>query len=190
MSSTNRGGQRAISDYYITPIYDVALFLREVSKDIPYILKSDPILDPCAGGDEYNPMSYPTALYEAGISGRLVTLDYRANSRADIKDDYLAHTFNEKFELIITNPPFALALPIIQKALTEVVFGGYVVMLLRLNFLGSQARFSFWQDNLPSYIYVHHIRMSFFGGTTDSIEYMHVVWQVGQKVEFSKLRVI
>jgi len=190
MSSTNRGGQRAVSDYYITPIYEIEHFLREVCKDIPQLLKSNPILDPCAGGDIYNPMSYPKALHNLGVIGNFTTVDYREDSNADIKDDYLTHRFSEKFELIISNPPFALALPFIQKALTEVVTGGFVIMLLRLNFLGSQARFSFWQDNLPYYIYVHHKRISFFGGTTDSIEYMHAVWLAGEKVKFSQLRII
>jgi len=43
---------------------------------------------------------------------------------------------------------------------------------------------------MPKYVFVHHRRISFTGGTTDSIEYMHAVWQIGYKNEFTKLKII
>lgn len=190
MSSTNRGNQRHVSDYYVTPVYDIVKFLHELVTDIPDIFKYCKILDPCAGGDQYLDMSYPKALRSIGVDSHITTLDYRKDSRADIKEDYLTYEFNHKFDVVITNPPFYLALPIIKKALMDTVEGGYVIMLLRLNFFGSKARFPFWEFNLPKYVYVHHTRMSFTGGTTDSIEYMHAVWQAGYSFNFSKLRVI
>lgn len=55
---------------------------------------------------------------------------------------------------------------------------GFVIMLLRLNYFGSQKREEFWEDNMPAKCYVHRKRMSFTDeGGTDSIEYMHAVWQ-------------
>lgn len=54
-------------------------------------------------------------------------------------------------------------------------------MLLRLNFLGSKQRKEFWDKFPPKWIYVHHKRMSFTdNGATDSIEYAHFVWRVGE----------
>jgi hypothetical protein len=49
-------------------------------------------------------------------------------------------------QVIITNPPFSLALPIIKKALTE---AAWVAMLLRLNFLGSAERSSWLRADMP-----------------------------------------
>lgn len=192
MSSTNRGGQRHISDYYVTPIYEVSHFLKSLKQTIPNILSENiSILDPCAGGDLYNEMSYPIALQNEGIRAeQITTIDCREDSKASIKEDYLTYTPNHMFDLVITNPPFDLAMPIILKALSETLVGGYVIMLLRLNFFGSGRRFNFWQSNMPEYTFVHHSRISFTGGTTDSIEYMHAVWRVGYNPEYTKLKVI
>ena len=192
MSSTNRGGQRHISDYYVTPTYEVSHFLRNLKKVRPDILNSGMfILDPCAGGDLYHKMSYPESLYLEGIKPEQVTtVDIRDDSKATIKQDYLTYIPEHKFNMIITNPPFDLAMNIIRKALSEVVIGGYVIMLLRLNFFGSASRFQFWQENMPEFCFVHHRRISFTGGTTDSIEYMHAIWNVGYHPEFTKLKVI
>jgi hypothetical protein len=63
-------------------------------------------------------------------------------------------------------------------------------MLLRLNYFGSSARFNFWKKFMPVRAYVHHKRLSFTGGATDSIEYMHAVWKVGEYYEETLLKVI
>lgn len=69
--------------------------------------------------------------------------------------------------------------------------GGYVVMLLRLNFFGSKARKKFLQDTMPISAYVHNRRMSFTSdGKTDSIEYMHAIWKKDKGTEFTKLKII
>lgn len=95
--------------------------------------------------------------------------------------------FNNKFDLIITNPPFTYAMEFIQKALNEIDDNGYVVMLLRLNFLGSKARNQWLLNNMPYEIYVHGKRLSFTDDNkTDSIEYAHFVWKKNNK-ETTKL---
>lgn len=195
VSSTNRGKPRKANDYYTTPVKDIVTFLKElifVEPDI-FNVPNVRILDPCAGGDCNSVMSYPTALSLIGFPTKNIsTMDIREDSGADTITDYLeAASSIRKPDIIITNPPFALALPIIKKALYEVISGGYVIMLLRLNYFGSQSRFPFWKENLPKYCFVHHKRISFTpDGKTDSIEYMHVVWQKGLEVDFTKLKVI
>lgn len=192
MSSTNRGGQRHISDYYVTPVSDIKNLLQFIQSNIPSILDKDNyILDPCAGGDGYVDMSYPKALKEFGIlDDHITTVDWRDDSRAKIKQNYLLVPFENKFDLTITNPPFDQAIQIIRKALSDTAIDGYVIMLLRLNFFGSASRFQFWKDNMPEYTVVHHSRISFTGGTTDSIEYMHAIWKVGFHPEFTKLKIV
>ena len=192
MSSTNRSNARDnhIADYYVTPVGEINRFLNEFIIDEKIDLRELDILDPCAGGDSTHPMSYPVALGFHGVD-TVSTIDIRPDSLAQIKDNYLTWEPDKKYNIIVTNPPFNIAQSIIEKALNDVEHGGYVIMLLRLNYFGSKARFPFWKENLPKYAYVHHQRMSFTdGGGTDSIEYMHCVWKKDEKVEFTKLKVI
>ena len=183
MSSTNRGSIREVSDYYVTPIRDIVKFLS--SWEDFSLLESPSILDPCAGGDSLNEMSYPIALNGFGLN--YDTIDIREDSKALQIGDYLHIDCSNKYDLIITNPPFSLAQEIAIKAINEVKPNGFVVLLLRLNFFGSQKRFGFWQNYPPYGIFVHSRRMSFTGGTTDSIEYMHCIWKkpcISQKIIF------
>lgn len=175
MSSTNRNAERQSNDYYITPICEIKKFWEEFKKrnNIEHIIN---VLDPSAGGDSQHPMSYPEVFKEYDFN--LVTLDLRNDSLATIKGDYLTTELNQSFDMIITNPPFSYGIDFIKKALDDVADGGYVIMLLRLNFLGSKIRNEWLKENMPYEIYVHSKRMSFIdNGKTDSIEYAHFVWK-------------
>jgi hypothetical protein len=190
VSSTKRSQKRYEhdQDYYVTPIDEIVKFLQEFQKHEPTVLQGK-ILDPCAGGDSTHEMSYPKALQQVGAI-HIDTIDIRENSLAKVKGNFL-ELDAKGYDLIITNPPFAVAQPIILKALEEVNLGGFVVMLLRLNYFGGKARFGFWKDNMPKYTFVHSRRMSFTDDKkTDSIEYMHVVWQKGLYPEFTQLKVV
>ncbi len=189
MSSTNRGYERHKTDYYVTPKQPIKDFLDNFLKDYP--INPEIILDPCAGGDEKNDMSYPEVLKEYFYSSVIKTIDVREDSLAEVKDNYLSLKLDYKPNMIISNPPFYLAKEFISKALQDVAEGGVVIMLLRLNFFGSNDRFEFFKNYMPIASYVHHRRFSFTEDKkTDSIEYMHAVWQKGNYPSYSKLRVI
>lgn len=137
-------------------------------------------------------MSYPEALIKCGIDrNKIKTIDIRKDSLAKIKGDYLQIQLDFKPNVIITNPPFNLAQEIIEKALSDVVEGGFVIMLLRLNFLETKRRKKFFKKYIPKYILVHHKRMRFTDdGRRDSIAYAHYVWQKGYNPDFTLTRVI
>lgn len=106
MSSTNRGYDRHASDYYVTPHKPIeeflSAFLQEEKIDRPDRLTW---LDPCAGGDALNEMSYPAVLKQA-FDPSLTTLDIREDSRAEVIGDYLQmNGLQDCFDVIITNPP-------------------------------------------------------------------------------------
>ena len=175
------------------------------------------ILDPCAGGNsapvewEYKPgqkllvpvtaPSYPSVLPEffgrfrrlrtPGPPLELITMDIREDAPVQYHASYLAGIIAPMVDLVISNPPFVLALEFIQRALDDVRFGGWVVMLLRLNFFGSQKRKPFFDAHMPERVYIHNQRMSFTpDGKADSVEYMHAVWRKGHHPRAALTRVI
>lgn len=133
-------------------------------------------------------MSYPEAIKKVFPKWQIETFDIRNDSKAKYKNiDYLKTNIKEVIkdyepQIIFTNPPFNLAMDFIKKAIDDVKEDGLVIMLLRLNFLGSKDRNEWLKDNMPYEIYVHSKRMSFIDGKgTDSIEYAHFVWKKGYK---------
>lgn len=193
MSSTARGYDRHVSDYYITPVEKILEFLQEFRKYEPQVFTGDAVfLDPTAGGDKDSDMSYPKALTMIGVGADAIkTIDIREDSKAEVVADYLTLELDYRPDVIITNPPFLQAREIVEKALEDVADGGFVIMLLRLNFFGSQKRKDLFDNYLPKYSFVHNRRISFTpNGKTDSIEYQHCVWQKGHRPEFTRLRVI
>jgi hypothetical protein len=86
--------------------------------------------------------------------------------------DYLSTPF-DNVDLILTNPPFSIAEQFVEKALLE---SNSVVMLLRLNWLGSQKRYDFWLKNPATGLIILSKRPSFTGTGTDSTEYAWFIW--------------
>ncbi|ASM69711.1 hypothetical protein [Blautia hansenii] len=221
MSSTNRSNARDnhISDYYVTPISDVELFLKNFNEHVKIEWNEINILDPCAGGNKevkdehgikeiYHAMSYPTAISNIYGKCNITTMDIREDSLAEHCADYLETELENKPNLIITNPPFASAIKIIEKALSDVENNGYVIMLLRLNFFGSKDRKKFFEKYMPEWCFVHHVRIGFCDkkdkdgyvmfdkngnvkhGSTDSIEYAHFVFRKNYNPDYTKLVLI
>ena len=193
MSSTNRSEERHkhIADYYVTPVKKIDEFLDGFKKYEDIFSKEIFILDPCAGGDEVNDMSYPTALSRFNENLKIDTLDIREDSRAKTIGNFLEADTKDKYDVIITNPPINISLDIINKSLDDVKDGGFVIMLLRLNYFGGKVRKDLWKNHMPKYCFVHNKRIGFLNnGKTDSIEYCHMVWQKGYKPEFTKLAVL
>lgn len=77
-------------------------------------------------------MSYQTAIHNVFGNCNVNSIDIRDDSLAETKGDYLKMNVKSfSPQIIITNPPFNLAVPIIEKALDDVAEDGYVIMLLR-----------------------------------------------------------
>lgn len=157
--------QRNAYDYYTTPAATVNEFLAKFCELVPtFDFKSASVLDPAAGG--------------------------RSDSLATIKASYMEWYPPVQYDMVITNPPFTLALDYIVTALDDCKVGGYVVMLVRLNFLGSVGRRDFWQHHMPTYCIVHAQRPRFTSAGGDSCEYCHMVWKKGDNPAFTKTFVV
>jgi len=176
MSSKGRKRKDAadsFSEYYPTPGWCVHRFIERAS-----FLPNGSWLEPCAGnGDiiqgindkrpgkiswaanELRPECEPTL---RKFTNKVTTGDFLK----------LEPDGPRAYDVIITNPPFSLAMSVIKKSLE---LSDYVAVLLRLNFIGTTDRTPFFKEFMPD-IYVIPERPSFDGEGADSIEYAWFVW--------------
>ncbi len=189
MSSTNRGTQRNADDYYVTPHWLIEDFLAAFAENNMLVCSPDEnprVLDPSAGGCDKYPMSYPTVLEQEGFF--VESWDIREDSRANLTGVNFLNVpsyESRKYDMIITNPPFNQAQAFTEHALEMVKEGGLVIMLQRLNWLGSQKRKPMWQKLPLAAVYVHSKRPGFDPqkpSKTDSTEYAHFVFCKGYEL--------
>lgn len=175
MSATNRGKDRNPFDFYATPAWCTEAILRELK------LKPGFWLEPCAGnGAIIKAVNAHYGKYAPAWTA--VELQKKFNKvlaplvvQRHCPQDFLKYeTFG--YDLTITNPPYLLAEEMIVHALT---LTPVVIMLLRLNFLGSQKRIPFWRSHRAD-VYVLPERPSFTGRGTDATEYAWFVWGLTQ----------
>lgn len=177
MSSTNRGTIRKVNDFYPTPRETIALLLKN------HIIKY-PVLEPCAGeGAIVRMLNSNFMIYKNDIDTKFDN-PYHIDAGKQWHPDWI------NVKTVITNPPFNIALNVIQNALNNVEVGSEVIMLLRLNFLGSQERKPFFNENPPKEIFVLSKRPKFYNGKTDSIEYAWFVWQKGYNEKMCYVEVL
>ena len=177
MSSTNRGRPRNANDDYQTPRWCVDLLLRHVRV-------SGRFLEPCQG------------------SGNIVTsvipfVDTVESCEITDDADFLTFRPRHQYDWIVTNPPYSLACEFIERSLS---MAANLAMLLRLNFLESERRRSWWQDRIPHALYVLARRPTFEDRQgrpvrgkngkpgTDSCAYGWFVWS--SRREYSGIHVI
>jgi len=129
VSSTNRGASRNENDLYPTPAAPIDALLSVL--DIP---ASTVFHEPCRGTG---------AIYDR------IRCDSKSYCEIGEGIDYLKYSVPYPYDLIITNPPFSLALEFLEKSLRE---ADTVIYLLRLNFLASRKRRAFWRANRPSHV--------------------------------------
>jgi hypothetical protein len=196
MSSTNRGSQRHPDDFYETPRWAIDALLLRLG---PY----RSVLEPAAGAGAI--MSAVRTLYPALIRPdddpehlqplQGMELDperakqCRENGLFVQQDDFLKTTKLPpgRFDLIVTNPPYSLAMKFVKQALWLAGRRGHVCMLLRLAWLASGKRAAFHKA-YPSDVYVLSKRPSFTpDGKTDSSDYGWFHWYAESKGRWSIL---
>lgn len=175
MSATNRGGRRSPADYYATPEWCVTRLLEDVT------LPGGRWLEPAAGDGAIvravGRLDVQWDLWELREEERASLVRSTPCGTVTIGDFLVnakAHRLpGSRYSVAITNPPFRLAQEFIDTCLE---CADNVVMLLRLNYLASKARWRFMRTHAPD-VYVLPNRPSFTGGGTDSIEYAWFVWR-------------
>lgn len=172
MSATNRGKEREVNDNYPTEGWLTASVLPILEKRLIEIgVPAPKVYEPAAGELQAIVKELTKAWPNADV-------EY-----SDIIDgvDFLTEPPEPIFDLIISNPPYKYAMQFIERAMlwrrTE---QSLVVMLLRLNFLGSKKRAAWMRANKPS-LAVTPKRPSFGKNKhgkrgTDATEYAWFIW--------------
>lgn len=146
---------RVDNDYYATNPADTQEFLDTIKTD--YNLNSAKILEPAAGQGHISKVlldNYPNSEI---ISTDLVSRE-SIDNRVKIQggQDFLNHDYkDEKFDFVITNPPFALAKEFIDKSLNV---SDHVMMFAKLQFLEGKARRDWFKTVPLKYVYVYSHR--------------------------------
>lgn len=151
MSATNRGATRKANDFYSTPLHA----FRTI---IPFLDKTKVHWEPAQGDGRL--------VREMNANGILAAGD-------DLQTGYNFLLCNERREVIITNPPFSLAINFFDQALRN---ADEVFMLQRLNYLGAQDRRVWWATHEPQAILVLSKRPDFTGTGGDACEYGWFYW--------------
>ena len=77
-----------------------------------------------------------------------------------IVGDFLSLNTEQRFDAIITNPPYSLAKEFAEKGLSLLKKGGKMALFLKLQFLEGSKRKEFFEKYPPKYIYVFRNRMA------------------------------
>lgn len=172
MSATNRSRVRIPMDNYPTPSWCVRRLLEAV--DLPV----GAWLEPAAGDGA---IIRAVNRHFAAMPMEPEWTGVEVRSDAPLADgvfcaDFLTHDFgSRRFDVAISNPPYSIAQEFIERCLG---LADVTVMLLRLNYLGSETRSDFMREHTPD-IYALPNRPAFVRGKADSCEYAWFVWGQG-----------
>lgn len=184
MSATNRGSERKPSDFYATPVEVVENFLHN------YKLPNGSILEPSAGNG-----NIVQAIKNMDKSRLVTALELREEEQINLSkitnevviQDYLNWETDRRFDVIIGNPPYSLAVEFVNKSLELLSDRGVLIFLLRTAFLESKSRYEFWQNNPLNGLYALSKRPSFTGKGTDATSYSWFIWDKRTKKQEIKI---
>ena len=127
---------------------------------------------------------FKTALEPCKGDGRIVSFLENKGVVVDwceIKEGKDFFDYNGEVDLIFTNPPYSLAQEFIEHSMS---CARTVIMLLRINFLGTKKRFEFWQQFPPDGMFILSKRPSFMNnGKREATEYAWYVWSDIKKLQ-------
>ena len=186
MSATNRGSVRKESDFYATPISCVENLLNNLDLQNRGI----EVLEPSAGNGNI------ISVFKKYYPNKNVTaLELREEEENNLNmltnnvviDDFLHRKITNKYDIIIGNPPYGLAIEFVKKSLECLKDEGILIFLLRTAFLESKSRYQFWQENPLTGLLTLSKRPSFTGKGTDATSYSWFVWDRSTNKQYIKI---
>lgn len=139
-------------DFYATnpKAVDMLLDKHEFGKNIKTIL------EPCVGQGHII-----DAVKKHYTDTYITVLDIVNRGYPDtIIQDFITWKTDNKYDLIITNPPFSLGSEFVRKGMTLLSENGQMAMFLKIQFLEGSKRKELFDKYPPKYIYVFRNRMA------------------------------
>ena len=146
--STTR--ERVQDDYYATPHQATEMLLDEVKFNGSF-------LEPCVGGGHIADVIKRYYPDEHVCGSDLVDRGYPNTLVANFLEyDFL----DQKFDNIVTNPPYSLAQEFLEKGMKVVNDNAKIAMFLKIQFLEGVKRKEMFKNHPPKYIYVFSKRQN------------------------------
>ncbi len=167
IGATNHSNKtREKDDFYSTP----KIATEEIIKRIKF---EGNILEPACGTGAISKILSKT------LSNEIISKDKVYRGYGEQKD-FFEET--ERYDNIITNPPFKYAKEFIEKALT--IANKKVVMLSKIQLLEGQKRFELFEKYPPTYVYVFVSHLPYMRGDIEQKESSAMclcwyVWEIG-----------
>lgn len=181
---------RKESDAYMTPLTVIDNFIKSCPY---YFMGVHSILEPCAGSGSFlQSIKTNISKFDNSKSVQMDAVELREEEKEKLGSladhltigNFLTWKSDKKYDLIITNPPYSLAEEFVQHSFDLVNKDkGTIIMLLRINFLGSQHRYDFWHSYPLYHLHPLSCRPSFTKSGTDQTEYAWFVWSSKYKSE-------
>lgn len=183
LAGGNPKNNRVENDYYATDPLAVEMLM-----DV-YRFNKDNFLEPCVGNGnilEVVKNRFPNS--------KMIGIDIVDRGYPNtIIGNFLEYKTNEKFDNIITNPPYSLAKEFVEKGMELLNDNGKMAMFLKIQFLESTKRIEMFKKYPPKYIYVFTKRMPTWnnGQPTDAngkrwattMCHAWFIWEKGSKTE-------
>jgi len=170
-------GTRDPTDYYATTPELAALVIEAIA---PMVRTPASILEPgCGAGVWLDALARTWP--EAELRGIEIHEDLAAYSRQrgfSVRTGDLLNNELGDHDLIIGNPPFRHLDDLVPLLLDHLRPNGWLVLLLRLNFLAGQDRYArLWQSRPPAFVLPLPARPGFSpDGSTDATDYAIYLW--------------
>lgn len=183
---TTRKARHAHDDYPTDPAA-IEVLVDLLQRRYPHHGLSGPVLEPTAGAGNLLHMLQVEAYTTPAICTAVEVQAKYHRKLTEVADEVACpedfrwwQPTRPGIRLIVGNPPFNLAAPIVRKCYDLLASGGLLIFLLRLGFLESQERSEWNRAYPPTGICTLSRRPSFTGdGGSDNAAYAWIAWVKG-----------
>ncbi len=179
--------ERIPSDNYATPL-EIGKWTVDRCKDISEKYCGKPtgkltMLEPgCGDTAPFSRYASSIGMNAFGVDARDVNKQpevtvFTGTSFLDTPSDETAALYARKYDVIATNPPFVFGIEFIIRSLDILAPRGVAAFNMKLSFLSSQGRYTFFNERPPSEVHILSKRPSYaHGGTDRGQEYGIFMW--------------
>ena len=183
LAGGNPKNERAENDFYATDPKAVEMLMDR------YKFNEGSFLEPCVGNGNIS-----STIKEKFPNSQVVGIDLVDRGYPNtIIHDFITYETEEKFDNIITNPPYSLGMEFVEKGMELLNDNGKMAMFLKIQFLEGAKRTEMFEKYPPKYIYVFTKRMATWNNGQPADEkgkrwattmcHAWFIWEKGSKTE-------